>query len=148
MYCAVGKSRHGLPECLAAVASEAPTNHVKDYRRYLRTLLARYCASWALTYSMFLEFNFRWNLRMMVKNRGSPVALGWHCIEYRGGVDSEGHGRAGTGAAQSSSGVAGRQRLSGSVATGEKSGLARSLWEEEADGGHGASTTTRRCVLM
>ncbi|CAM9686891.1 unnamed protein product [Ectocarpus sp. 12 AP-2014] len=124
------------------------TNDVKDYRRYLRTLLARYCASWALTYSVFLEFNLRWNLRMMAKNHGSLLSLGGHCLEYHGGVDSAGQGRAGTGAAQPSSGVAGRHRLSGSVGMGEKSGLARSLWEEEADGGHGVSTTTRRCVLM
>ncbi|CAB1098663.1 unnamed protein product [Ectocarpus sp. CCAP 1310/34] len=85
---------------------------------------------------------------MTVKNRGSPVALGGHCIEYRGGVVSAGHGRAGTGAAQSSSGVAGHHRLSGSVGMGEKSELARSLWEEEAHGGHGVSSIKKRCVLM
>ncbi|CAM9286448.1 unnamed protein product [Ectocarpus sp. 12 AP-2014] len=141
MYYAGGKSKDGLPD---SCVRGTHTNDVKDYRRYLHTLLARYCASWALTHSVFLEFNLPWHLRMMVKNRGSPVALGGHGIEYHGGLDSAGHGRAGTGAAQPSSGVAGRHRLNGSVGMGEKSGLARSLWEEEADGGHGVSTTTRR----
>ncbi|CAM9906386.1 unnamed protein product [Ectocarpus sp. 4 AP-2014] len=64
------------------------------------------------------------------------------------GVDSAGHGWADTGAAQSSPGVASCHRHGGSVGTGEKSVLARSLWEEEADGEHGVSTTKRRCVMM
>ncbi|CAM9322256.1 unnamed protein product [Ectocarpus sp. 13 AM-2016] len=61
------------------------TNDVKaqkGYRRYLRTLLTRYCASWALARSVLQKFNVRGNLRMIVKNRGSPVALRGHCIEY------------------------------------------------------------------
>ncbi|CAM9445954.1 unnamed protein product, partial [Ectocarpus sp. 4 AP-2014] len=34
------------------------------------------CASPALAPSVLLEVNLRWNLRMMVKNRGLPAALG------------------------------------------------------------------------
>ncbi|CAB1120337.1 unnamed protein product [Ectocarpus sp. CCAP 1310/34] len=33
---------------------------------------------------MLLEFNLGWNLRMMVKNRGLPAALGGHYNNYRG----------------------------------------------------------------
>ncbi|CAM9521372.1 unnamed protein product, partial [Ectocarpus sp. 4 AP-2014] len=42
------------------------------------------CAFPAPAHSMLLEFNLRWNLRMMVKKRGLPAALGGHCNKYLG----------------------------------------------------------------
>ncbi|CAM9864086.1 unnamed protein product, partial [Ectocarpus fasciculatus] len=45
-------------------------------------LLASCCASPAPAHSVLLEFNLRWNLRMMVKDRGLPAALTGHCNEY------------------------------------------------------------------
>ncbi|CAN0384465.1 unnamed protein product [Ectocarpus sp. 13 AM-2016] len=33
---------------------------------------------------MMLEFNLRWNLRMMVKNRALPAAPGGHYNKYLG----------------------------------------------------------------
>ncbi|CAN0547088.1 unnamed protein product, partial [Laminaria digitata] len=48
----------------------------KGSHRYLRRLLSSYCASPALAHSILLEFNYRWNIRMAVKNRGLPKELG------------------------------------------------------------------------
>ncbi|CBJ33586.1 conserved unknown protein [Ectocarpus siliculosus] len=78
MYYAVGKTTDGLVNyrCVRG------TNDVEGYHRYLRTLLASYCASPALAQSVLLEFNFRWNLKMMVKNRGLPAELGEHYNQH------------------------------------------------------------------
>ncbi|CAN0552487.1 unnamed protein product, partial [Laminaria digitata] len=46
------------------------------YHRYLRRLLSSYCASPPLAHSILLEFNFRWNVRMAVKNRGLRKEVG------------------------------------------------------------------------
>ncbi|CAN0051384.1 unnamed protein product [Ectocarpus sp. 12 AP-2014] len=78
MYYAVGKTTDGLVNyrCVRG------TNDVEGYHRYLRTLLASYCASPALAQSVLLEFNFRWNVKMMVKNRGLPAELGKHYNQH------------------------------------------------------------------
>ncbi|CAN0556012.1 unnamed protein product, partial [Laminaria digitata] len=46
------------------------------YHRYLRRLLSSYFASPSLAHSIQLEFNYRWNVRMAVKNRGLRKEVG------------------------------------------------------------------------
>ncbi|CAB1105835.1 unnamed protein product [Ectocarpus sp. CCAP 1310/34] len=58
------------------------TNCTEGYHRYLRRLLSSYCASPALAHSVLLEFNFRWNVRMAVKNRGLPREVGEFFDQY------------------------------------------------------------------
>ena len=48
----------------------------KGYHRYLRRLLSSYCASPSLAHSILLEFNYRWNVKMAVKNGGLPSEVG------------------------------------------------------------------------
>eukprot|EP00752_Nemacystus_decipiens_P018513 g16598.t1 len=45
-------------------------------------LLSSYCASPALAHSVLLEFNFRWNVRMAVKNRGLSREVGEFFDQY------------------------------------------------------------------
>ncbi|CAB1102728.1 unnamed protein product [Ectocarpus sp. CCAP 1310/34] len=52
------------------------TNCTEGYHRYVRRLLSTYCASPSLAHSVLLEFNYRWNVRMAVKNRGLPREVG------------------------------------------------------------------------
>lgn len=49
----------------------------QGYHRYLRTLLSSYCASPAVSHTILLEFIYRWNIRMAVKNRGLTLILGF-----------------------------------------------------------------------
>ncbi|CAN0338349.1 unnamed protein product [Laminaria digitata] len=58
------------------------TNSTEGYHRYLRTLLSSYCASPALAHTILLEFNYRWNIKMAVKNRGLRPSLGGFYDEY------------------------------------------------------------------
>ncbi|CAB1103500.1 unnamed protein product [Ectocarpus sp. CCAP 1310/34] len=126
MYFAIGKNKHGLTDyrCVRG------TNDVEGYHRYLRTLLASYCASPSLAQSVLLEFNYRWNLRMMIKNRGLPAALGGHYNQYL--VESI---QRDTADWDSSHPVFPEWPAAiDSVDTGERFGLERSLWGGERDG--------------
>lgn len=108
----------------------------QGYHRYLRTLLACYCASLALAHSVLLEFNFRWNVNMMVKNRGLPASLGGHYNQYlieliqRATADWD----------PSCPVFPQWPATIDSVDTGERSGLARSVWG--GDGKEGAWSST------
>ncbi|CAM9437289.1 unnamed protein product, partial [Hapterophycus canaliculatus] len=76
MYYAIGKTKDGLRNyrCVRG------TND--GHHRFLRTLPACYRASPKLAHSVLLEFNLRWNVKMMVKNRGFPESLGGHYNQY------------------------------------------------------------------
>ncbi|CAM9317510.1 unnamed protein product, partial [Ectocarpus sp. 8 AP-2014] len=97
------------------------------YHRYLRTLLASYCASPALAQSVLLEFNFRWNLKMMVKNRGLPAELGEHYNQHLVEIIQ----RATADWDPSCPVFPQWPAAVDSVDTGERSGLGRSLWGGE-----------------
>ncbi|CAM9377655.1 unnamed protein product [Ectocarpus sp. 6 AP-2014] len=120
MYYAVGKVTDGLVNyrCVRG------TNDVEGYHRYLRTLLASYCASPALAQSVLLEFNFRWNLKMMVKNRGLPAELGEHYNQHLVEIIQ----RATADWDPSCPVFSQWPAAVDSVDTGERSGLGRSLW--------------------
>ncbi|CAN0492413.1 unnamed protein product, partial [Laminaria digitata] len=72
LYYTTGKNAAGITtrRCVRG------TNSTEGSHRYLRRLLSSYCASPALAHSILLEFNYRWNVRMAVKNRGLPKELG------------------------------------------------------------------------
>ncbi|CAM9365309.1 unnamed protein product, partial [Hapterophycus canaliculatus] len=125
MYYAVGKTKDGLPDyrCVRG------TNDVEGYHRYLRTLLACYCASPALAHSVLLEFNFRWNVKMMVKNRGLPESLGGHYNQYLVELIQ----RATADWDPSCPVFPQWPAAIDSVDTGERSGLAKSWWGGEGE---------------
>ncbi|CAN0310195.1 unnamed protein product, partial [Laminaria digitata] len=72
LYYTTGKNAAGITtrRCVRG------TNSTEGYHRHLRRLLSSYCASPALAHSILLEFNYRWNIRMAVKNRSLPKELG------------------------------------------------------------------------
>jgi hypothetical protein len=71
-------SQSGLPvyRCVRG------TNSIEGYHRHLRRLLAMYCGSPRLVHSILLEFNYRWNVRMAIKNRGLPDEIGGFYQQY------------------------------------------------------------------
>jgi len=79
LYYVTGKdNRSGLPtyRCVRG------TNSVEGYHRHLRKLLAMYAGSPRLVHSILLEFNYRWNVRMAIKNRGLPEEIGGFYHQY------------------------------------------------------------------
>ncbi|CAM9517338.1 unnamed protein product [Ectocarpus fasciculatus] len=76
MYGAVGKHK----DCSPTTAVQQQQQQQRQ--RHGRGQPATCASSAALAHSVLLEFNLRWNLRMMVKNRGLPAALGGHYNEY------------------------------------------------------------------
>ncbi|CAN0516674.1 unnamed protein product [Laminaria digitata] len=72
LYYTTGKNAAGITtrRCVRG------TNSTEGYHRYLRRLLSSYCASPSLAHSILLEVNYRWNVRMAVKNRGLPKEVG------------------------------------------------------------------------
>lgn len=48
------------------------TNSTEGYHRHIRKLLGQFGGSPKLIHYILLEFNFRWNLRSSVRNRGHP----------------------------------------------------------------------------
>jgi len=69
------------------------TNGTEGYHRHIRHLLSCYCASPRLLHEILMEFNYRWNLRMGIKNRGlsTQVGLFYHqyLLEEVNGITSE-----------------------------------------------------------
>ncbi|CAN0258453.1 unnamed protein product, partial [Hapterophycus canaliculatus] len=72
----LARSRMGFP---TTVASEAPTMW-RDVTATSTLLLDHCCASPALAHSVSLEFKFRRNVRMIVKNLDLP--LGGHYNQH------------------------------------------------------------------
>jgi hypothetical protein len=52
------------------------TNSIEGYHRHLRKLLSTFIGSPRLVHSILLEFNYRWNIRMAIKNRGLSEDVG------------------------------------------------------------------------
>jgi len=58
------------------------TNGTEGYHRHIRQLLGMYCASPRLIHEILMEFNYRWNIRMAVKNRGLSKTVGEFYHQY------------------------------------------------------------------
>lgn len=54
------------------------TNSLEGYHKQKRVLVSRTVASPKLLHYLLLEYNFRWNIRMAVKNRGMSPEVGAH----------------------------------------------------------------------
>ncbi|KAJ3029502.1 UNVERIFIED_CONTAM: UAA transporter [Siphonaria sp. JEL0065] len=78
LYFLEGRTSQGLPKYRCARG----TNSNEGYHRHMRKLLHHYASSPKLLHLLLLEFNFRWNIRMAVKNRGLPDEYGGFYSHY------------------------------------------------------------------
>ncbi|CAB1109200.1 unnamed protein product [Ectocarpus sp. CCAP 1310/34] len=58
------------------------TNSTEGYHRYLKTLLAAFCASPEVCHTVLMEFNHRWNISRAVENRGMAAEIGGFSHQY------------------------------------------------------------------
>jgi hypothetical protein len=72
LYCLDGRTEEGLPIHRCARG----TNSNEGYHKHMRKVLHQYASSPKLLHLLLLEFNFRWNVRMAVKNRGLNLECG------------------------------------------------------------------------
>lgn len=54
----------------------------QGYHRYIKILLAYFCASPEVCHTVLMEFNHRWNISRAVENRGMAAEIGGFNHQY------------------------------------------------------------------
>lgn len=79
LYVAIGKDeKTGMTKyrCIRG------TNGTEGYHKHIRELLSRNCGSPKLVHQELMEFNYRWNVKMAIKNRGLSEIVGGFFHQY------------------------------------------------------------------